>query len=578
MKARYLWLVVLVLLALSVAACGVRQKGRKPSNDWSRGVPVGVFVRGDIDMEVSPAGDQSHLVFLVDDEGTLGVQYVLLDATAVALTEQILDIPGQQIRSPRIALAKDGFLHFLWSTRSNGEPGWDLWYAQLSSDGELHGRTQLADIDQDVGDSELKADSLGNAYVVWENGAENSIMGLQLDVDGKTTAVPTQLVAAGDTPSLYIDVQDDAHFIWRDDIVTRYTHWPHADWSATEGEAIVNVPLSTGQTLAGPVVGAAGEWVTIVWSTFSSSGLEAGSAVTEYVAFPIVSPQRSTPERLLISAAEDQVFEPYDGAYQLTELSPPSSILGSTNFVQQPSIASAQENELAVGFSVGQDFRLDTFIQVGVAIFEDGEFIGYQPAGKTEAFSQRPALASDAEGNLYIAWREGGQGTLAFFALTAPEGREKLDQFVANDVTSVAINGGIEAIAGALFFPLACIWLFPGFLIIGLWHVYYGDSEFRRKGTVVVLVIAIVVSQVMKFLFLPTITTYIPFSAWVDIGAQWQQPLSFIVPIFTAAAGLLFAWYMHRRTHSALAFFFWFTATDAILTLAIYGVNLMGVF
>ena len=51
-----------------------------------------------------------------------------------------------------------------------------------------------------------------------------------------------------------------------------------------------------------------------------------------------------------------------------------------------------------------------------------------------------------------------------------------------------------------------------------------------------------------------------------------------IVPGATAVIGLLFAWLMHKRTESGLAFFFWFTAADAVLTLAIYGVNFLGVF
>jgi uncharacterized membrane protein len=82
----------------------------------------------------------------------------------------------------------------------------------------------------------------------------------------------------------------------------------------------------------------------------------------------------------------------------------------------------------------------------------------------------------------------------------------------------------------------------------------------------------------MKFLFLPTITTYVPFSAWIDISPAWELPLLLIVPVITMLAGLLVAYLMRHRTPSGLAFFFWFTATDAILTLAIYGVTILGVF
>jgi hypothetical protein len=52
----------------------------------------------------------------------------------------------------------------------------------------------------------------------------------------------------------------------------------------------------------------------------------------------------------------------------------------------------------------------------------------------------------------------------------------------------------------------------------------------------------------------------------------------YLVPVLTFLFSLLFAVLMHRRTRSGLAFFFWFMAADAILTLAIYGVTILGVF
>ena len=184
----------------------------------------------------------------------------------------------------------------------------------------------------------------------------------------------------------------------------------------------------------------------------------------------------------------------------------------------------------------------------------------------------------DAAGHLHVAWREGGQGSLAYYAVTTAEGRAELDRMQVNDVANVALSGGIEILAGVLFFPLACIWLVPGLFLIGLWHLWRGDSDLNNRGTIVVLVISIIVSQVMKFLFLPTITTYVPFSAWFDVSPTWELPLQLIMPVLTLSAGLLVAYLMRRRTPSGLAFFFWFTATDAILTLAIYGVTILGVF
>ena len=281
---------------------------------------------------------------------------------------------------------------------------------------------------------------------------------------------------------------------------------------------------------------------------------------------------------LKISPIEEQPYAPYDSAYQITQLAPESTVTDSTDVVREPNAALAQGSELAVAAAINQDFRLDRFTQIGILLFEDGQFNGYQMAGKTEAFSQEPVLGTDHEGNLHVAWREGGQGNIVYYAVTEPEARSNLDRIGLNDIANFALSGGIEVITGVLFFPLACVWLFPGLFLIGVWHYWRGESDMDEPATIVVLVISIIVSLVMKFLFLPTITTYVPFSAWVDISARWETALRFLVPVITMGIGLLVAWRLHRRTPSALAFFFWFIAADAVLTLAIYGVTFLGVF
>jgi len=287
---------------------------------------------------------------------------------------------------------------------------------------------------------------------------------------------------------------------------------------------------------------------------------------------------RSSARRVHLSPDEKQTYAPYESAYQITQLAPPVGAASSTDIVREPNATDGRGDELAVAVAVTQDLRLDTLTQLGMMIFKAGKFEGYQMAGKTDAFSQEPVLRTDAAGNLHIAWREGGHGSVAYYAVTKPEARADLDRMEASDIANVALSGGIEVITGILFFPLACIWLIPGLLLIGLWHFWRGDSDLSQPGTIIVLIISILVSQGMKFLFLPTITTYVPFSAWFDVSANWQQPLLYIVPIFTMLVGLLVAFLMHRRTPSGLAFFFWFTAADAILTLAIYGVTILGVF
>ena len=574
---RFLLPFLLVFLVLGVSACQMRQKGRKPSPDWSRSVPLGVFVRGDIDMVVSPDGESVHLVWLKEEGDQTVAHYVQLDRAAVSQVTRNLDLPPIQVRNPQIALTDGPNLHLLWSSRAENERRWDLWYSRLNRDGELEGEaTQIALPADDVNRFVKSSDGQGGIYVAWEADGDGGIYGVHIDASGKLVQEPVRLLAAGQSLSLAVD-SDQLFMTWIDESDVYYGQLPSGELSAVEGELITTLPLNSGKALDGPVLGLSGDWAYVIWSIFNIRGLEAGTGTTEYMAFPKEAPQRGNGHSLQISPAEEQPYASYDSAYRITQLAPPSGPSGSTDVVREPFVTAGRGNELAVAAAINQDYRLDLYTQVGMILFDDGEFTGYQMAGKTDAFSQEPVLATDGDGNLHMAWREGGQGNQIYYAVTSPEVRAELDRMEAADVANVALNGGIEVVTGILFFPLACIWLFPGLFLIGLWHYWRGESDMNEPATIVVLVVAIVVSQVMKFLFLPTITTYVPFSAWMDVASNWEQALRYIVPVFTMSAGLLVAWLMHKRTQSALAFFFWFMAADAILTLAIYGVTILGV-
>jgi hypothetical protein len=573
------WAALFLFLVIGISACQVREKGRKPGPDWSRSVPLGVFVRGDIDMVVNPDGRITHLVWLKEGEEQNQVNYMQIDETATVQLDRDLDLPLIQLRRPQILPAGSDKLHLFWSSRPDGRREWDLNYVQLDETGQLVGDLkQLAGPDDDVARFVKAADGQGGIYLAWEAKVDGAIYGSHIATDGAILQEAVRLVDQGTRPSLAVD-GDTLYMTWMDESDVMYATWPQGRLSLDDGVSLISIPIPRGSNMDGPELGVAGEWTYVIWSIFNSTGLEAGTAATEYIAFPKESPQRLNAQKLRISPDEEPPYLPHESAYQITQLAPPlGGPAGPTDFVREPGLTDSRGDELAVALVLNQDLRLDTMAQIGMAIFKDGQFDGYQMAGKTDSFSQEPVLATDDEGNLHIAWREGGHGSLAYYAVTTAEGRAELDRLQANDVANVALSGGIEVIAGMLFFPLACIWLVHGLFLIGLWHLWRGDSDLNNKGTIIVLIISIVVSQVMKFLFLPTITTYVPFSAWLDVSPSWQQPLLFIVPLLTLLAGLLVAFLMHRRTPSGLAFFFWFTATDAILTLAIYGVTILGVF
>ena len=82
---------------------------------------------------------------------------------------------------------------------------------------------------------------------------------------------------------------------------------------------------------------------------------------------------------------------------------------------------------------------------------------------------------------------------------------------------------------------------------------------------------------VMKFLFLPTMTTYVPFSAWMQVPPALQNPFRLGIPVVILLVAILAANKVRvRYSSSAVLFYFALALTDAMLTLAVYGVNYMG--
>ncbi len=208
----------------------------------------------------------------------------------------------------------------------------------------------------------------------------------------------------------------------------------------------------------------------------------------------------------------------------------------------------------------------------------EGQVTGYEIAGRTLSISSDPFLLSDIDGNLHLIWREGADGSRVFYATTAPEPRAAIDQVRGEDIVNTMLRGGLEGFATILLFPLALPWLIPGFLVLGVWKIYRDRESLAYVSSRLILLAALGIYQVTKLLFLPTILTYVPFSAWMDIPAGWTLPLRVGVPIFILLSGFGVAELGRRRSEATLLYYVLFVLTDLVLTLGVYGVNFLGVF
>ena len=576
----FLALSILFIIALAISACDVENApaGRIPSPDWSRGLPITSNVGGTPDMLVQDGGRIVHFAWSTAADDLGHIHYQQRDAAVDVVVDLDLDLPEGRHRGPRIVPAGENQVQLIWGLRIPGSRGWVLWQALLDPSGNFVGQPgPITPEEMHVGDYTVAHNQSGEAIVIWENDPAQGFWAVRMTADGLASD-PVQLTESGESPGAYLEDDNTLHLTWLEESAIQYAVFPAGETSQKDGQAVANLQEMIAN-IQDPVVGVAGDWVYVLWSVFARTGLESGTGWTEYVAFPRGELGPSKPTRVWMLTEEEQPYTAYDGAYELTVLAPAvTSPALTSNYILEPDVATGREKELAVAVSTLQAFRLQEIVQTAVIIFNDGEFDGYEIAGKTDNFSQDGILQSDAEGYMYMAWRE-GTGRDLFFASTEPELRDQLNRYGGADFFLALVGGGMEAVTGALFFPLALIWFVPGALLLGIWKLRRDFETVDDASSQILLVVAILLYQGTKFLFLPSITTYIPFSAWLDVPQGLGSMLRIMVPFITLGLGILIAEITRRRRQemSSVVYFFIACGIDALLTLMIYGVNLMGV-
>lgn len=573
-RYRTLTLIVLsVALFLSGCGAGEQQRSRQPSADWSRGAPVGEGVTGSADLLVDPTGESLYTVW-PQVEGENGrIAFRRLSPTGLTLAEQNHGMPTNQLRAPRLVQSGESLFLF-WGQRMRGEPDWSLWYVPLTSNGDMAGEpAQLSTPGTDAGDYAVASSGDQRVVAVWEDDNGDLIYGRGL---GDEEAVE---LATGSAPVVRVGPDGQFYLAWWNDSI--YFAPLTEPLAAVEGTLVAAVMRNFGDTKIKPILGFTQEEAYVFWAVFSQSGLEAGTGQTQYVHFPLSSPGRQQPRSIWILPEERQETRPYDSAYALAELVPyPETPAGTTRYVGEPAVSAGRGDELAVVVSFDQDWRQQIQKQMAVVVFADGEPQGYVPAVKTAGFSSAGRLASDANGHLYLLWQEGAGGLNLYYATTEPAARSEMNALTAGDAINLALSAFFEGIVGLLFFPLALIWMTPGMAVLGIYHMRNETESLERRTSRLLLLVALILYELVKLIFMPAMLSYVPLSAWIDIADTAGRVLIVLTPVLTLVAGWLFAEWLRRRrgTVSTPFYYFALVAVDAALTLLIYGVNFIGVF
>ncbi|MEJ2706957.1 MAG: hypothetical protein P8074_05015 [Anaerolineales bacterium] len=606
-----LWSLWIVLFA-ALTACGPWvEKQDKPSADWSRGILLGESVTGSIGMYVEPGGRSVHLVWPFNAGDQDRLRYLQLDHNANPTINHAWKISGQ-VRTPRLLPAGPETMHLFWANRKRGAKDWTLYHTLIDSSGEfLHPGTALTAAEEAVGDYTLATDREFGAVVVWERSNQNALAMVHLNASGNPTGEAARVVNQGQSPSLRCDLQGNLHLVWRQDRALLYAQLVADQSDPLEPVQVAEVTMGiTGDTLAGPVLGLAGDWAYVFWSVLSQSDVEAGTSTTEYVAFPIrTSPgagQATPANRILVLYTEEHPYQVFQGALPLGQLvQPPESVItaaeaygetfvheseqhldwvdiagGASDFLFNPAAMEGDGEQMAMAVAVEQPYRLDSHLQIVTTVFSEGRYLGYNLASRTESISDHPALAIDTNGSLHLAWREGAGGRQVYYASTAPGAVASLDQVGLYDLVNTALRGGMESLVSVAMLPVISFWwIVPGLLLVVAWRVFTDTDNVERLVSWVPIALGYLIYQGIKFIFFPAIGSYVPFSAWMFVPAGAASVLRWAVPAGVILVSLLVAELVRRRySRSSLAVYLALTVSDAILTLVFYGVNLLGAF
>jgi hypothetical protein len=120
-------------------------------------------------------------------------------------------------------------------------------------------------------------------------------------------------------------------------------------------------------------------------------------------------------------------------------------------------------------------------------------------------------------------------------------------------------------------------------IVLGLASLFRGESKsLLSPRKLIALALALAAYWVSKWISLPGMREYVPFSAWLPFIPAWlNAPLMWGVPAVIAALGLWAAWYtIFRRGEGRSPIFFLliYAAVDGMLTMAIYGVVILSAF
>ena len=577
----------LLLLTVGLTACADQpERLWLKAPGWSRAQLVDNTRVGDpVPITLDDAG-RIYLFVVSASNDVSQLRVVALDRQADIVWDRTYE-EIELTRPARPQILWDGeVLQLFWLS------GQGLYNAQVDVTGRLLEPPTLLSRETTVGHYDVARNASGS-MAVWYAGPRDE-PGLYALSPGDLTGEATLVDAAGVRPDLQYDDAGTLHVIWAHhppgtgDKPFFYAAYPDGYYRPGQ-ERVVVAPRAIGTTvLEGPQLGLDGQYAYVFWTLIFYSGMEAGTARAEYVYFPKGQPSSVS------SAHQWGVPYSYNLPYQTfregdlkagarVPLGP--EFRGGATYITEITANPASEQELVITFHARLAYLMrKQQLQISAGFFQGGALTGYQLLSFTPSNSTYPAIFSDEAGQLYLTWLEKGAlpGWVVYFASTAPDIREALDNVTSDDVGRLSAETLFGVLAGTVLIPFAVVWIVPSMIVLALTGRIRGAEErLTSFGTIVSLTLALITLWGIKMTVLPEMFEYVPLSAWLPIIPSWlNSPLQLGMPLLIAGLALVAARYYtgRKEEYSAFLFMIIYAVVDAILTLAVYGVLVYAAF
>ncbi|MDH5507165.1 MAG: hypothetical protein OEZ02_08090 [Anaerolineae bacterium] len=420
----------------------------------------------------------------------------------------------------------------------------------------------------------------------WYSGPRSHPGVYALDPDD-LTAPATLVDAGGIYPQVQFDSQDNLQAIWihaSNDNTRREVFFASYPGGAIElgiESLVYTIKSPSTSVVAGPVLGIANNNVYVFWSEEKRTGLEVGTIQAFYIFFPPGSPHS------IIRETRFSVPESYSLAY--TEYQEPGLNVGEraliadqfargTSNITQINPNQGPADEMAVALRARLPYlRNKERQQVGVAYLADGVAQSYQLLSFTIANSVSPLLAQDNDNYMYITWLESEKdGNRVYFASTAPDIKTALKPVTKVELVNISLETIFGIMSGLFLIYIPLMWAVAPMAVMLVTSKLRRESEsIFAFGTILSLGFSLVIYWVVKLTLLPSLLTYVPFTAWLPmITENWYPALKFGVPALITVISVFLAWRFTYKQDRRMPLFLLliYMGIDGVLTMAIYGV------